>query len=62
MSKETELYKDFKVERDPFCSEADVSEGLEDKWWILAETLINEKPDERFLFWNLYPFVLRIFL
>ena len=61
MSKETELYKDFKVERDPFCLEADVSEGLEDKWWILAEKLINEKPDERFLFWNLYSFILRIF-
>ena len=49
MSKETELYKDFNVEVDPFCLEADVSEGLEDKWWFLAEKLINEKPDERLL-------------
>ena len=54
MSKDKDLYKDFKVETDPFCLEPDLAEGLEDRWWILAEKLINEKPEERFLFLYLF--------
>ena len=42
------LYDDFKEEIDPFTLEADVEDDrLDQKWWSLAENLINEKPSER---------------
>jgi len=40
------LYHEFKAEIDPFTVDADIEEGLEPKWWTLAENLINEKPSE----------------
>ena len=41
--KTKECYEAFKVERDPFCLEPDLTEGIEEKWWKLGENLINEK-------------------
>ena len=47
MERTKECYKNFKVERDPFCLEPDQAEGVEERWWNLAEILVNEKSSQR---------------
>ena len=34
---------EFLVEQDCFSMEADVEEGIEEKWWKLAENLLGEQ-------------------
>ena len=34
---------EFVVEKDAFRLEADIEEGLDEKWWALAENLLGEK-------------------
>lgn len=48
MDKTGACYAQFKVERDPFCLEADLAEGVEDRWWKLAEQCVNENTQIRY--------------
>ena len=34
---------EFAVEKDAFTTEADLDEGIDEKWWALAENLLGEK-------------------
>ena len=34
---------EFVVEKDAFRLEADVEDGIDEKWWALAENLLGEK-------------------
>ena len=47
MDKTKECYKDFKVEKDPFCLEPDFAEGIEERWWKLGAILVNENSSKR---------------
>ena len=48
MERTKDCYKNFKVERDPFCLEPDQADGVEERWWNLAEILVNEKSSKRY--------------
>ena len=39
---------EFLVEQDCFSMEADVEEGIEEKWWKLAKHLLGEQRSERY--------------
>ena len=39
---------DFLVEQDCFSLEADVEEGIEEKWWTLAEHLLGEQRSTKY--------------
>jgi hypothetical protein len=39
---------EFLFEQDCFSLAADVEEGVEEKWWKLAESLLREKRRERY--------------
>ena len=47
MDRTKECYDNFKVEIDPFCLDPDQAEGVEERWWKLAEILVNEKSSKR---------------
>ena len=47
MDRTKECYDNFKVEIDSFCLEPDQAEGVEERWWKLAEILVNEKSSKR---------------
>ena len=39
---------EFAVEKDAFRIEADVEEGVDEKWWELAEHILGEKRSKRY--------------
>ena len=41
------LYEGFKVETDPFILEADREVNLDQKWFSLAQHLLNETTDKK---------------
>ena len=43
---------EFLVEQDCFSLEADVEEGIEEKWWKLAENLLGEQRSERYNYYG----------
>ena len=38
----------FVVEEDSFVIEADAGEGIEYKWWTIAEDILNEDPLKKY--------------
>ena len=37
----------FAIEKDAFSLSADVEDGIEDRWWHLAEDILGEKTSAR---------------
>jgi hypothetical protein len=42
---------EFLVEQDCFSLGADEEEGIEEKWWKLAENLLGEKRSTKYTYW-----------